>query len=76
MNWYNYKDNWINLAFVRSIQLKSFKVTGENQMLWCISFDNNERGEWFVFDSQEERDAEFEKIKERMGIKDYQSRCC
>ena len=72
MKWYNYKYEWINLENCYRIVCNKFEKTD------IITFfsDSNNCGNIFCYESNQERDAEFEKIKALMGIKDYTSCGC
>jgi hypothetical protein len=69
MTWYNYKLIWIDIEKCYSIILSTEKIK------IFIQAANEDVIELY-FKSDEERDAEFEKIKDLMGIKGYTSRCC
>lgn len=67
MKWYNYKHIWINIEKIIVIKIYNEKIGfyGQEYHIEDIFFKNNE-----------ERDAEFAKIKILMGIEDFTSRCC
>ena len=74
MKWYNYKDDWINIEKVDAFHIYETSYPNQKNGL-NISFhfgDSRKIVSW----TPNESDAEFEKIKALMGIKDYTSRCC
>jgi len=71
MKWYNYKEYWINMELCSHIYIWP-DTPGIS--LWSI--DNSADSTKWEYSSFEERDAEFEKIKALMGVKDFTSRCC
>ena len=70
MKWYNYKNYWVNLEYCSFIYLWP-KQPGIS--FWSCNDEDSQKWEYSSF---EERDAEFEKIKALMGVKDFTSRCC
>lgn len=72
MKWYNYKDQWINIDNTIAIE-----ICHDTLIRFHFSGDDVLQG---LYNSKEERDAEFEKIKALMGIgaKDdwTPGRCC
>ncbi len=66
MKWYNYKDEWVNIDLCFNIYIGKRKL---------IFYNNGESVEC-NYETNEERDAEFAKIKILMGVVDFTSRCC
>lgn len=76
MKWYNYKDQWFNLEYVKLIKFKEY-IYVDNSKRFVIEFTNDSTDNHeSIFKTLEERDAEFAKIKNLMGIEDFTSRCC
>jgi hypothetical protein len=70
MKWYNYKDKWLNIEHcygILKMNTSSLKFIFPGDGQDCLEI-------WYRDD--EEREAEFEKIKILMGIEDFTSRCC
>lgn len=73
MKWYEYRNKLINLEKFETIA----KYDDSDEGKWyLISFEIMNNSNRFVFDTEQERDAEFEKIKTILGIRDHTSRCC
>lgn len=72
MRWYNYKKYWINLDKCYRIDCDLL----EREKEICFYTDSINAGDIVRYDTEEERNAEFFRIKNLIGIKDYTSRCC
>ena len=75
MKWYNYKHIWVNIENICYITLEE-PYKDNTCQIWFHCGDGHTNILNIAFYTLEERDAEFAKIKELMGVKDYQSRCC
>lgn len=69
MKWYNYKDMWIDIN-------KCYGILLIEHMIRFVFFGNGDDYIEISYKSIAHRDAEFDKIKELMGIKSHISRCC
>lgn len=69
MKWYNYGSKWFNITICSRIDLDEPNM----EIHFFVNVSWNDR---IVFLTRDEYKIEAEKIKELMGIKDYQSRCC
>ena len=70
MKWYNYKDKWYE--FSRAVLISTYEP--HKLIVYFSGFEDDYIR--IIFESEEERDAEFEKIKALMGIYEHTSRCC
>ena len=72
MSWYNYKSRWIDID-----KCFYFNLNETDELRLTYSTDTNEDSYcYFIYDTKQERDEEFEKIKKLMGIHEHTSRCC
>jgi len=68
MKWYNYKNKWYDIEKLEYIELHTC-VYNNGTEKYQINFNFQGNFEYLSFDSMEERDMQFEKIKALMGVK-------
>lgn len=72
--WYEYENEWIKLDSVETLKVEEIILfNGDRALEVTLYFPIHQKYLRLVGDN---RQAEFEKIKSLLGIRDHTSRCC
>lgn len=76
MKWYSHGRLNVNLDLISFIIVDTFEVTSENRNKWYIQFYEKDKNFWITFDTKEQCDEEFQKIKAMMSFNErYYTSC-